>query len=151
MMSGKCFLFHAIRTRVSVSLRASNLPLNTMIEGTIFGAMGGTETTFDFLAELPQREEDWSSELVAEVKAYKDDWKEQGGLLTGVACPPLLGVSKQRFHQLATEYDFWNKTHLGQKFYSFNQLFAFYKVRRKQGKAGSDTAEVLKSLLKQGA
>jgi len=151
MASVGCLLRPQPGDKVPASLRASNLTLNTMTEGTRFAAMGGTETTFDFLAELPQREEDWSTELVAEVKAYKDDWKEQGGLLPAVSCHGLLGVSKQRFHKMATEFDFWNATHLGQKYYSFNQLFAFYKVRRKGGKAGSDTAEVLKSLLKQEA
>lgn len=138
------------RSQATSGSEANNSPLNTSEKRSIFGAMGGAETTFDFLAELPQREEDWSAELVAEVKAYKDDWEEQGGLLTGVACPPLLGVSKQRFHQLVAQYDFWSATHLGQKFYSFNQLFAFSKVRRSNGHPGSDAKGVLKSLLKTG-
>lgn len=100
------------------------------------------------LTDLPQQEGLFDEDLKADVKEWHDAMKEQGGLLPRAACPGLLGVSRQRFQQLETRYDFWCGIFFGMRFYSYKQLHAFSKVQRKTGRPGQGVAKVLSSLLK---
>jgi hypothetical protein len=108
--------------------------------------MEAATTPFEFLKDLPQREEDMDPGIVEELKMYTADFKEHDGLLIGQACPALLGVSKQRFSQLKTEYKFWNKEYFGKTMYSRRQLEDFYKVRRAQGRPGHSSAAAIKAV-----
>lgn len=111
--------------------------------------MANTET-FDFLADLEQNENELSSELLDELKAFKTDFSEHDGLIPSGSCPALLNVSQQRWSQLRKQYGFWSADHFEKTWYSRRELEDFYKVKRKSGAAGHSVSKVLKSLLPSG-
>jgi hypothetical protein len=118
-----------------------------VIGGSPIKFMSAATTPFGFLKDLPQRDEDLPLGIVEELKMYTADFKEHDGLLIGSACPALLGVTQQRFSQLKTEYNFWNKEYFGKTMYSRRQLEDFYKVRRKSGAAGHSVTKVIKATM----
>ena len=105
---------------------------------------------FDFLADLPQREDEWPEELRNEISAYTTEFQAHDGLILQAVVPDLLQVSKQRFHQLKKEYDFQSWDFFGKTWYSRRQLEEFHKVNRKQGQPGHDVSKILKTLIKEG-
>ena len=82
---------------------------------------------------------------MAELKAYKDDFEEHGGLIIRSAAPELLGVSRQRFDQLLKKYGFWSAEHFEKTWYSCNQLQEFARKRVDAGRPGHDPAAVMKA------
>jgi len=108
------------------------------------------ETTFEFLAELEQNDNELPGELVQALNDFKTDFKEHNGLIPSGSVPALLGVSKQRWSQLNHKYGFWNAEYFEKTWYSRQELEDFYKVERKNGAAAHSVSKVLKSLLPTG-
>ena len=101
---------------------------------------------FPFLADLPETT-DLDPSILAELKAYKDDFDTHGGLIIRSAAPGLLGVTRQRFYQLEKEYGFWSAEHFEKTWYSCNQLkeFAAKRVTPGAGRGGHKKAAVIKA------
>lgn len=108
------------------------------------------ETTFEFLNDLEQNENELPGELVQALKDFKADFQEHNGLIPSGSVPALLGVSKQRWSQLNHKYGFWNAEYFEKTWYSRQELEDFYKVERKNGAAAHSVSKVLKSLLPTG-
>ena len=103
---------------------------------------------FDFLKNLPQREDDWPKELKDEVNAYAAATKEHNGLILRAVVPELLGVSRQRVDQLSKEYGFWTQEFFGRTWYSRCELENFYKLQRTAGGSKPSVLSIAKTMLK---
>lgn len=102
--------------------------------------------TFDFLKDLPQREDDWPTELRQEIAAYTKDFEDHDGLIPKAAAPELLQVSRQRLAQLEEEYGFFKVTYFEKVWYSRRELEDFYKVRRVKGQGVPSLKKVAKAM-----
>lgn len=92
--------------------------------------------TFEFFKDVPKDEN-----LSEEVQAYHRDFNECKGLLPEAAMHHMLGVSKQRWHQLKSEYNFKTYKHFGKNFLSYPLAMEFCKLRRpNQGPASPSKA-----------
>jgi hypothetical protein len=108
------------------------------------------ETTFEFLNDLEQNENELPGELVQALNNFKEDFKEHNGLIPSGSVPALLNVSQQRWSQLKKEYGFWSADYFEKTWFSRRELEDFYKVERKAGAPGHSVSKVLKSLLPTG-
>ena len=99
---------------------------------------------FPFLADLPETT-DLDPSILAELKAYKSDFEEHGGLIIRSAAPALLNVSRQLFDQLLKKYGFWSAEHFEKTWYSCNQLKEFAAKRVAEGRPGHDAAAAVKA------
>ena len=111
-----------------------------MTEGSIFAAMGGAETTFEFFAEIPK-----DDSLSDEVRAYREDFNECGGLIPSAAMRHMLGVSKQRWYQIKQEYGFVIYRHFEKDFVSYKVAMEFSKLHRPTGPANA--AKAIKAIM----
>ena len=137
-----CHLIANIPTTVS-NLVARFLPSGTS-RFTIPQVSEADAIEFPFLADLPKRE-DWPAELAAEVDAYVADFKEHDGLLIQKACPALLGVSRQRFHQLVQTYNFQKFEHFESTWYSRKQLQKFASLHRDAASFQNGTSDAIRA------
>ena len=96
--------------------------------------------TFEFFKDIPQ--EDTLSE---EVIAYQRDFNECKGLIPEQAMHHMLGVSRQRWHQLKTKYGFKTYKHFGKTFLSYPVAVEFCKVQRPDGP--SEPTKALKAIM----
>lgn len=97
--------------------------------------------TFEFFKDVPKDEN-----LSEEVMAYHQDFNDCKGLLPEAAMHHMLGVSKQRWHQLKTEYNFKTYKHFGKNFLSYPVAMEFCKLRRpNQGPASP--AKAIKAMM----
>ena len=110
----------------------------------MFGVQGA-DATFDFFKDLPQGES--TSE---EVEAFKKDWTAAGGLIWSATMPHMLGVSKQRWHQMKQQgFAFKIYTHFGKEFIGYQQAIEFSKLHRPAG--GRDAAKAIKDMMADAA
>jgi hypothetical protein len=86
------------------------------------------EATFEFFKDIPKDES-----VTEETLAYQKDFNEAKGLIPTAAMPHMLGVSKQRWHQLKNEYGFKVYTHFGKTFVSYQSAMEFSKLHRPVG------------------
>ena len=70
--------------------------------------MGAAAPTFEFFKDVPQDES-----LSEEVAAYQKDFNDCKGLIPEQAMPHMLGVSRQRWHVMKSDYGFQTYTHFG--------------------------------------
>ena len=97
--------------------------------------------TFEFFKDVPKDEN-----LSEEVMAYHRDFNECKGLLPEAAMHHMLGVSKQRWHQLKGEYNFKTYKHFGKNFLSYPLAMEFCKLQRpNQGPASP--AKAIKAMM----
>ena len=88
------------------------------------------EATFDFFKNLPQKKVGLATEILTELKEYKDCFIEHDGLIPEAAIPAMLGVSRSRVGQLKNEYSWWSKEFFGKQHFSRRQIEDFAKVDR---------------------
>ena len=84
--------------------------------------------TFEFFKEVPKDEG-----LSEEVIAYHRDFNECKGLIPEDAMKHMLGVSRQRWHQMKSEYNFKTYRHFEKNFLSYPVAVEFCKVHRPNG------------------
>ena len=84
--------------------------------------------TFEFFKDVPKDES-----VSAEVAAYTKDFNECKGLIPEAAMPHMLGVSRQRWHILKSDYGFRTYHHFGKNFLSYPIAVEFCKVQRPHG------------------
>ena len=102
--------------------------------------MGGAETTFEFFAEIPK-----DDSLSDEVRAYREDFNEAGGLIPQAAMSHMLGVSNQRWCQIRDEYGFKKYRHFKKDFVSYKVAMEFSKLHRPTGPANA--AKAIKAIM----
>ena len=102
--------------------------------------MDAAAPTFEFFKDVPQDEE-----LSGEIAAYKNDFNECKGLIPEQAMPHMLGVSRQRWHQMKTDYGFQTYHHFGKNFLSYPIAIEFCKVHRPNGPQAP--AKALKAIM----
>jgi len=89
----------------------------------------GADATFDFFKDLPKDES-----TREELAAFKKDWVSAGGLVWASTMPAMLGVSRQRWHQMKSEgFTFKIYRHFDKEFISFQQAVEFEKLHRPSG------------------
>ena len=83
---------------------------------------------------------------------YRKTLKQEGGLLPFTMAADLIGVSKQRVHELIKEGTFVPVEACGKKWLSANQVEAFIKLHRAAGRPWHkpSTKELWKMSLKAG-
>ena len=108
-------------------------------QAKLLQGMGTATVDFEFLKDLPTKEEDWPEELLADLKTFKDATVSENGLIPNATCPELFNVSHQRWSQMSQTYAFkcWNL--FGKKWYSRNQLEEFHKLDRTASQGGRPT------------
>jgi len=84
--------------------------------------------TFEFFKDIPK--DDTVSE---EAKAYYKDFNDCGGLIPAAAMPHMLGVSRQRWHQIKTEFHFKIYTHFDKEFVAYPVAIEYCKLHRPSG------------------
>ena len=102
--------------------------------------MEAAAPTFEFFKDVPQDES-----LSEEVAAYQKDFNDCKGLIPEQAMPHMLGVSRQRWHQLKVEYDFKVYSHFGKNFLPYPIAVKFCKVQRPNGP--SSPSQALKAIM----
>ena len=102
--------------------------------------MDAAAPTFEFFKDVPQDES-----LSEEVAAYQKDFNDCKGLIPEQAMPHMLGVSRQRWHQMKAEYDFQTYHHFGKNFLSYPIAVEFCKVQRPSGPQAP--AKALKAIM----
>ena len=100
----------------------------------------GAAATFEFFKDVPKDES-----LSDEVRAYHADFNECKGLIPSTAMPAMLGVSKQRWHQMKKKYAFKTYTHFGKDFVSYPVAIEFVKLKRPTGPA--DPAKAIQAIM----
>ena len=106
----------------------------------MFGVQGA-DATFEFFKDLPK---DGSTR--EELAAFKKDWVAAGGLIWASTMPAMLGVSRQRWHQMKQEYEFKTYHHFGKNFVSYPIAIEFCKVQRPNGP--NAPAKALKAIMR---
>ena len=96
--------------------------------------------TFEFFKDVPKDES-----LSEEYNAYTKDFNECKGLVPEAAMPHMLGVSRQRWHQMKQEYKFKTYHHFGKNFVSYPIAIEFCKVQRPHGP--NAPAQALKAIM----
>ena len=110
----------------------------------MFGVQGA-DATFDFFKDLPQDES-----TREELAAFKKDWVAAGGLIWASTMPAMLGVSRQRWHQMKSDgFTFKIYHHFDKEFISFQQAVEFEKLHRPSG--GRDAAKAIKDMMADAA
>ena len=102
--------------------------------------MGAAAPTFEFFKDVPQDES-----LSEEVAAYQKDFNDCKGLIPEQAMPHMLGVSRQRWHQMKSDFGFKTYTHFGKNFLSYPIAVEFCKVQRPSGPQAP--AKALKAIM----
>lgn len=102
--------------------------------------MGASAVTFEFFKDVPKDES-----ISEEVRAYQADFNECKGLIPATAMPAMLGVSRQRWHQLREKYDFKIYHHFGKEFVSYPVAIEFVQLQRPDGPA--DPAKAIQAIM----
>ena len=109
------------------------------LRSKLLQGMGTATVDFEFLKDLPTKEEDWPDELLSDLKEFKDATVSENGLIPNATCPEIFQVSKQRWQVMSETYQFkcWNL--FGKKWFSRTQLEQFHKLDRTAGQGGRPT------------
>lgn len=108
---------------------------------------------FPFVAELPKREKSRLQQLwerFQEIKAIQD---RKGTIVPPIVASELLGISRQRVHELMNEGRFERVEWRGQAFVTERDLLAYAESERKGGRpcGPSNMREVVKVAVKGAA
>jgi hypothetical protein len=95
---------------------------------------------FEFFKDIPK-----DKSVTEEALAYGRDFNECKGLLPAAAMPSMLGVSRQRWHQIKHEYDFKIYHHFDKEFVSYPVAMEYCKLHRPSGPR--DPAGAIKAIM----
>jgi hypothetical protein len=95
---------------------------------------------FEFFKDIPK-----DKSISEEALAYAKDFNECKGLIPNAAMPDMLGVSRQRWHQIKNEHGFKVYTHFDKDFVSYPVAMEYCKIHRPTGPASP--AKALKAIM----
>lgn len=107
------------------------------------GESNSATIQYDLLG-FPEKESSIADKDLEQIDDFAADTKTENGLLLSAVCPDLLGVSRQRFSQLAKQYNFRRFEYFDNTWYSRKEIESFSKVHRSGGRGRPSLVEIAK-------
>lgn len=107
----------------------------------------GTEDAiqYDLLTGLAEQESCFDSAELEKVEEFQALYREHNGLLLNAVIPELLQVSRTRWKQLRSQYDFQSFDFFGHIWFSRKQVEDFSRLDRSSGRGRPSLRKIIEA------